>query len=459
MNRRPPGLQLSTCIEGFLQYKNAEGLSPTTISNYECMLRKWLEYQGDVRIGEITTQSVRAYLAWLRTEYKPRRTCGGQQPLSPKTIRNVWVTLSSFFRWASIEFDLPSPMSGVPAPQFKVTPVEPFTKDDILALLKASKYCRETVPYNRRRFTTRRPTARRDEAIILTLLDTGLRATELCSLRVEDFDPKLGRIEVRHGVSGGAKGGKKIWVAAGAVVDGVLHIQECYRAEALPSSGRERDRCLAAVWKLVAAEKTAAFGFDFPFGLPRELVAELDWETFTLAFPTRYRDAEAFRRECRAAAGAGELRRRTDSESKTPFSPYNLRLYRQTYYGIRDLLHPLVRDRLASVLPMQRPAPDRPWVLEICPASTVKREGLPTSFKGKAHGSRRAAREIILGSLERTGRLVVESKMLRALVLDDSGGDALDSIIAAFAVVRALRDPAGLVSANQDYRIEGYVYV
>ena len=128
--------------------------------------------------------------------------------MSPKTIRNVWVTLSSFFRWASIEFDLSSPMSGVPAPQFKVTPVEPFTKDDILALLKASKYCRETVPYNRRRFTTRRPTARRDEAIILTLLDTGLRATELCSLRVEDFDPKLGRMEVRHGVSGGAKGGK-----------------------------------------------------------------------------------------------------------------------------------------------------------------------------------------------------------------------------------------------------------
>lgn len=27
MNRRPPGLQLSTCIQGFLQYKAAEGLS------------------------------------------------------------------------------------------------------------------------------------------------------------------------------------------------------------------------------------------------------------------------------------------------------------------------------------------------------------------------------------------------------------------------------------------------
>jgi hypothetical protein len=213
------------------------------------------------------------------------------------------------------------------------------------------------------------------------------------------------------------------------------------------------------VRELVAREKTAAFGLDFPFGLPRELVTEPAWEAFALAFPERYPDAEAFRRECRAAAGGRELRRRTDSESKTPFSPYNLRLYRQTYYGVRDLLHPLVRDGLASVLPMQRPAPDWPWVLEICPASTVKREGLPTSYKGRADGPKRAAREIILRTLEGTGRLVVESEPSRALILDDPGGDALDSVIAAYAVLRALRDPAGLTTEDRDYRIEGYVYV
>lgn len=260
--------------------------------------------------------------------------------------------------------------------------------------------------------------------------------------------------------SGAADAGKNIWIAAGADEDGVLHIHKCFRAEALPNSGRERDRCLAALRELVAAEKTAAFGFDFPFGLPQELVPEADdWETFALAFPARYLDAEALRRECRRAAGGRELRRRTDSESKTPFSPYNLRLHRQTYYGIRDLLHPLVRDGLVSVLPMQHPAPDRPWVLEICPASTVKREGLPTSYKGKADGSKRAAREIVLRTLEGTGGLFIDSTTVRALVLDDPGGDALDSVIAAYAVMRALRDTAGLAPEDHDYRIEGYVYV
>jgi integrase/recombinase XerD len=43
----------------------------------------------------------------------------------------------------------------------------------------------------------RRPNANRDQAIILTLLDTGLRATELYSLTVEDLDLKTGKVNVR----------------------------------------------------------------------------------------------------------------------------------------------------------------------------------------------------------------------------------------------------------------------
>ena len=37
------------------------------------------------------------------------------------------------------------------------------------------------------------PTALRDRAIILTLVDTGIRASELCALRVEDYDESTGR--------------------------------------------------------------------------------------------------------------------------------------------------------------------------------------------------------------------------------------------------------------------------
>lgn len=54
----------------------------------------------------------------------------------------------------------------------------------------------------------RRATARRDQAIILTLLNTGLRASELSALKVGDVDLKTGKVLVKHGRLGGAKGGK-----------------------------------------------------------------------------------------------------------------------------------------------------------------------------------------------------------------------------------------------------------
>jgi integrase/recombinase XerD len=48
----------------------------------------------------------------------------------------------------------------------------------------------------------------RDQAIILTLIDTGLRAMDLCKLLIGNIDLKTGPVEVKHGVIGGAKGGK-----------------------------------------------------------------------------------------------------------------------------------------------------------------------------------------------------------------------------------------------------------
>ena len=99
-------------------------------------------------------------------------------------------------------------MKLVLAPHFEEPPIEPYSKADIEALLKAAEFCREASPTRRRTFTMHRGTARRDRAIILTLLDTGLRASELCSLLIGDVDQRTGRIQVKHGVRGGAKGGK-----------------------------------------------------------------------------------------------------------------------------------------------------------------------------------------------------------------------------------------------------------
>lgn len=269
--------------------------------------------------------------------------------------------------------------------------------------------------------------------------------------------PGLSRV---YGVdfSGAAKAGKKIWIATGAIEGDTLHIEACFRAADLPRSGEDRDRCLTALRDLITGEEASAFGLDFPFGMPQALVTEDTWEDFILSFADRYPEPEAFREACRTTATGSELKRVTDRESRTPFSPYNIRLYRQTYFGIRDVLGPLVRDRLVCVLPMQPAIPGRAWAMEICPASTLKRESLNGPYKGRSSGHQ-AARAHILGELERQAPLSIPAP-LRPAILSDREGDALDSILAAYAVFRALRDPGGLaVGSNDVYALEGHVFV
>jgi len=178
-----------------------------------------------------------------------------------------------------------------------------------------------------------------------------------------------------------------------------------------------------------------------------------------LAFPDSYPSADALRAACRQAVGGRELKRITDRASHAPFSPYNIRLYRQTYYGIRDLLHPLVRDRAVSVLPMQEPQPDKPWLLEICPASTLKKRGLyQSSYKGRGE-QKREARVRIVEALERQEDVLVP-RDTRTGLIEDSGGDALDSVVAALAVSEALRHPDfPTVEHHRAYAVEGYIYV
>jgi integrase/recombinase XerD len=215
MNHSSPGsahilstLSLSRAVDGFIKYKLAEGLSQRTVTSYEYILSRWAAYCEDVPVNQIDSSIITGYLAWLRTDYKPVRYNGSTHPLSKKTIRNVWVALKAFWNWACQEFKLPDPMEGINAPRYQKPEIETLTRDEIEKLLKACKESREAKTELRRKFTMRRPSASRDQAILLILLDTGLRATELCTLKIGDVDQKTGRVQVRHGDEGGAKYGK-----------------------------------------------------------------------------------------------------------------------------------------------------------------------------------------------------------------------------------------------------------
>ncbi|HKZ87399.1 MAG TPA: DUF429 domain-containing protein [Anaerolineae bacterium] len=262
-----------------------------------------------------------------------------------------------------------------------------------------------------------------------------------------------------HGIdfSGAADAGKCIWIASGTIDSGRLHIDACRRADTLPGSSHERDVCLAALCSLIMAEKACAVGLDFPFSLPKDLIQTRSWTGFIRSFPNRYPTPRRFRAACVRAANDRERKRATDIECRAPFSPYNLRLYRQTYHGIRDVLRPLVQKGQVCVLPMQRAQSGKPWLLEICPASTLKRLDLYVPYKGATSAHRRARRRILAG-LQRENGLSL-APVLRPVLIGEPGGDALDSVIAAYAAYRAVLRP-GLLSAPAVgvYALEGLIY-
>ena len=112
----------------------------------------------------------------------------------------------------------------------------------------------------------------------------------------------------------------------------------------------------------------------------------------------------------------------------------------------------------AVVLPMDAPRTGLPWLIETCPASTLKHAGLYPSYKGRSSAARAARRGIVDG-LVRRGWLAPLSPGLRRLALDNTGGDALDSMIAAMAIGRAYA--AGeftRTSSDGAEAIEGRVY-
>ena len=128
MNRKPPG---------FLQFKTAEGLSPNTIDSYCRILELWMERQPDVNITKVTAKDIRDYMNYMLLEYTLQWISGGNdRKLSSKSIRNIYVAFSVFFRWAKDGFQIPSPMENVPAPKFTSPEMIPFTKEEIEALLK-----------------------------------------------------------------------------------------------------------------------------------------------------------------------------------------------------------------------------------------------------------------------------------------------------------------------------------
>ena len=262
--------------------------------------------------------------------------------------------------------------------------------------------------------------------------------------------------------SGAATPGRDIWLAEGQLGDGRLVVETC-RSAADVFGETAREPVLSALGRTLR-EGTGATGLDFSFGLPVELLpADInEWPAVVAWVADRFAGADApemretLKERARASDADGvELKRRTD-DAVGANSPYSFITYYQTLYGVRDLLAPLVADGAVSVPPME--APGESPVLEIYPAGTLRRLGAVDEGYKESTDEAAARRETILGALSAATDLEMDlSEAVRKRALEDAGGDALDSIVAAVATARAAArefEP----STEYDPR-EGCIYV
>ena len=172
-------ITLSQACDGLVRYKSAVGMSPNTVRNYRVTFAKLQAFvDDDPPFPAITRDQLISFFAYLRDDYisEPDGIANrGQIKLSAKTILNIHTDLSALWTWGVEEgYVKTNLVRTIQPPDAKPPVVETLSKDDLEKLLGA---CAVTRSWKSRDYKPQeRPTADRDRAIILLLVDTGLRA-------------------------------------------------------------------------------------------------------------------------------------------------------------------------------------------------------------------------------------------------------------------------------------------
>ena len=203
MNPQPT---LSQAIQGYLLDATARRMSPRTIQTYTSILRRFQEFIGDPPLASITTDDIRSFLRHIAEQPighgvipRPDRTP------SAKTLLNYHTALSALWTWCVDEHLATTHIvQATPRPQPESRAIHPLSETDVRAMLAVVDRSQRYTRPGKRESDHARPTAERDRMILLILLDTGIRASELCiaprrragGLHIADIDLDNHRLKV-----------------------------------------------------------------------------------------------------------------------------------------------------------------------------------------------------------------------------------------------------------------------
>ena len=175
---------LSLAFDAFMVSRRAENLADATLAWYRNQMPRWLKFVRDLGVtdpNEITSDMIRRYMLELQA-----------RGLNPGGVHNYMRQVKTFCRFCYHEgYARRNAFEFVKMPKLPQEILPAYSAREVKAIIKA---CLQL----------------RDRAIVLFLLDTGVRASELCALKVGDIDMATGSVFVRKG-----KGGKDRMVYLG----------------------------------------------------------------------------------------------------------------------------------------------------------------------------------------------------------------------------------------------------
>lgn len=253
----------------------------------------------------------------------------------------------------------------------------------------------------------------------------------------------------------GSEAGYRTWVTEAEPDAEELRVvaSQC-ATDALDGDPKSREETLPALVEFLAAREDAVVGLDFPFSLPYSVVdayfASDDWTDFVFEFAADWTSpSEMFHAVHDDESIDGDALRETD-EQRRGQPPTGWRIKTQTYYGISDVLSPLVHEHGARVAPFAT-AGSGVALMETYPAGLFDRLGLHREGYKDVPEASRERRAANLRGLQREGLSVSEDVGCLATHNDD----ALDSLAAAFAAWDNL-DAFSTSEGSDD--IEGRIY-
>ena len=169
-------LDLVKLISHFAQSNRAEGKSPKTVAWYTEMLFDFVKF--------LRSNGVEAILGGLSTTTARQFVIAEQgRGLSPYTVQAKARALKAFSSWLLAEGYTPDNLlTNVKLPRVPIKLIEPLTASEIDSLISVQNPLTSV--------------GSRNIALLVTLLDAGLRVSELCNLHFDDAHIEEGYLKV-----------------------------------------------------------------------------------------------------------------------------------------------------------------------------------------------------------------------------------------------------------------------